>query len=204
MEHIYHFAHIGIETWDTEPIKVIIGVEIWFLVCLLIAWWVAAWRLKVKRSLTENTWTPSPSHFNILDQPRHSEFTMSFNLRRNRKYWNESINPEMIWERKDGHKPIHQRLLRPHFYWVRTLMDNWNSNLSEDGISILTLILPPYIICDSVTCKRGSSIRLIVRLISILVVVFWWWFSSHHPDHSPTTHVHIYLKRLVQMKWMLK
>ena len=38
MEHIYHIAHIGIETWETEPIKVIIGVEIWFLVCLLIAW----------------------------------------------------------------------------------------------------------------------------------------------------------------------
>ena len=32
MEHIYHFAHIGLETWETEPIKVIIGVEIWFLV----------------------------------------------------------------------------------------------------------------------------------------------------------------------------
>ena len=24
MEHIYHFAHIGLETWETEPIKVII------------------------------------------------------------------------------------------------------------------------------------------------------------------------------------
>ena len=38
MEYIYHFAHIGLETWEKEPIKVIIGFEIWFLVCLLVAW----------------------------------------------------------------------------------------------------------------------------------------------------------------------
>ena len=50
MEYIYHFAHIGLETWEKEPIKVIIGVEIWFLVCLLIAWGIASWRLKVKRT----------------------------------------------------------------------------------------------------------------------------------------------------------
>jgi len=49
MEIIYHFAHIGLETWETEPIKVIIGVEIWFLFCLLFAWGIASWRLKVKR-----------------------------------------------------------------------------------------------------------------------------------------------------------
>jgi len=54
MEHIYQFAHIGIETWETEPIKIIIGVEIWFLVCLLIAWGIASWRLKVKESRLEN------------------------------------------------------------------------------------------------------------------------------------------------------
>ena len=48
MESINHFAHIGLETWEKEPIKVIIGVEIWFLVCLLIAWGIASWRLKVK------------------------------------------------------------------------------------------------------------------------------------------------------------
>ena len=48
MEYIYHFTHIGLETWEKEPIKVIIGVEIWFLVCLLIAWGIASWRLKVK------------------------------------------------------------------------------------------------------------------------------------------------------------
>ena len=50
MEYIDHFAHIGLETWEKEPIKVIIGVEIWFLVCLLIAWGIASWRLKVKRT----------------------------------------------------------------------------------------------------------------------------------------------------------
>jgi hypothetical protein len=50
MEQIYHIAHIDIETWETEPIKVIIGVEIWFLVCLLIAWGIASWRLMVKRT----------------------------------------------------------------------------------------------------------------------------------------------------------
>ena len=48
MEQIFHFAHIGLETWEKEPIKVIIGVEIWFLVCLLVAWGIASWRLKVK------------------------------------------------------------------------------------------------------------------------------------------------------------
>ena len=48
MEYIYHFAHIGLETWEEEPIKVIIGFEIWFLVCLLVAWGIASWRLKVK------------------------------------------------------------------------------------------------------------------------------------------------------------
>ena len=50
MELIYKFANIGLETWKTEPIKVIIGVEIWFLVCLLIAWGIASWRLKVKKT----------------------------------------------------------------------------------------------------------------------------------------------------------
>ena len=49
MEYIYHFAHIGLETWETEPIKFIIGVEIWFLVCLLIVWGITSWRLKAKR-----------------------------------------------------------------------------------------------------------------------------------------------------------
>ena len=49
MEHIYHFAHIGLETWEREPIKVIIGVECWFLVCLLIAWGIASCTPKVKR-----------------------------------------------------------------------------------------------------------------------------------------------------------
>ena len=49
MEYIYHFAHIGLETWEEEPIKVIIGFEIWFLVCLLIARGIASWRLKGKR-----------------------------------------------------------------------------------------------------------------------------------------------------------
>ena len=48
MEYIYHFAHIGLETWEKEPIKVILGVEIWFLVCLLVAWGITSWRLKVK------------------------------------------------------------------------------------------------------------------------------------------------------------
>ena len=38
-----------LEIWETEPIKVIIGVEIWFLVCLLIAWGIASCILKVKR-----------------------------------------------------------------------------------------------------------------------------------------------------------
>ena len=50
MKLIYYFAHIGLETWESEPIKVIIGVEIWLLVCLLIAWGIASWRLKVKRT----------------------------------------------------------------------------------------------------------------------------------------------------------
>ena len=50
MEHIYQIAHIGLEKWNTEPIKVIIGVEIWFLVCLLIAWGIASWRLHLKRT----------------------------------------------------------------------------------------------------------------------------------------------------------
>ena len=50
MEYIDRFAHIGLETWEKEPIKVIIVVEIWFLVCLLIAWGIASWRLKVKRT----------------------------------------------------------------------------------------------------------------------------------------------------------
>jgi len=48
MEYIYHFAHIGLETWEKEPIKAILGFEIWFLVCLLVAWGIASWRLKVK------------------------------------------------------------------------------------------------------------------------------------------------------------
>ena len=48
MEYIYHFAHIGLETWEKEPIKVILGFEIWFLVCLLVAWGIASWRLRVK------------------------------------------------------------------------------------------------------------------------------------------------------------
>ena len=50
MEYTYHFANIGLETWEKEPIKVIIRVEIWFVVCLLIAWGIASWRLKVKRT----------------------------------------------------------------------------------------------------------------------------------------------------------
>ena len=49
MEHIFHFAHIGLETWEIETIKVIIGVECWFLVCLLIAWGIASCIPKVKR-----------------------------------------------------------------------------------------------------------------------------------------------------------
>ena len=48
MEYIYHFAHIGLETCEEEPIKVILGVEIWFLVCLLVAWGISFWILKVK------------------------------------------------------------------------------------------------------------------------------------------------------------
>ena len=46
----YLIYHLTPQTWDSEPIKVIIGVEIWFLVCLLIAWGIASWRLKIKRT----------------------------------------------------------------------------------------------------------------------------------------------------------
>ncbi len=41
--------HIGLETWEIETIKVIIGVECWFLVCLLIAWGITSCIPKVKR-----------------------------------------------------------------------------------------------------------------------------------------------------------
>ena len=53
MGYIYHFAHIGFETWEKEPIKVILGFEIWFLVCLLVAWGIASWRLRVKTTSDE-------------------------------------------------------------------------------------------------------------------------------------------------------
>ena len=50
----YLVYHLTLQTWDSEPIKVIIGVEIWFLVCLLIAWGIASWRFKVKESRLQN------------------------------------------------------------------------------------------------------------------------------------------------------
>ena len=47
-------THLSLRTyrfrdWETEPIKVIIGVEYWFLVCLLISWGIASCIPKVKR-----------------------------------------------------------------------------------------------------------------------------------------------------------
>ena len=43
MEYIYYFAHIVLETWEKEPIKAILGFEIWFLVCLLVVWGITSW-----------------------------------------------------------------------------------------------------------------------------------------------------------------
>ena len=39
-----------LQMWESEPIKVVLGVEILIFWILLIGWGIASWRLKVKES----------------------------------------------------------------------------------------------------------------------------------------------------------
>ena len=53
-----------------------------------------------------------------------------------------------------------QRYLRPHFWGVKTQMQNWGLSLNETCLYLLTLLLPPYTFGGSVTCKRWSCKEL--------------------------------------------
>ena len=50
----YLIYHLILQTWASEPIKVILGVEILLFLILLIGWGIASWRLKVKESRLDN------------------------------------------------------------------------------------------------------------------------------------------------------
>ena len=52
----YHLInHMILQMWESEPIKVVLGVEIILFWILLIGWGIASWRLKVKESRLQNT-----------------------------------------------------------------------------------------------------------------------------------------------------
>ena len=46
----YLIYHMILQMWESEPIKVVLGVEILIFWILLIGWGLASWRLKVKES----------------------------------------------------------------------------------------------------------------------------------------------------------
>ena len=50
----YLIHHIILQMWESEPIKVVLGVEIILFWILLIGWGIASWRLKVKESRLQN------------------------------------------------------------------------------------------------------------------------------------------------------
>ena len=51
----YLIYHLILQTWESAPIKVILGVEFLLLLILLIGWGIASWRLKVKETRLGNT-----------------------------------------------------------------------------------------------------------------------------------------------------
>ena len=46
----YLIYHMILQMWESEPIKVVLGVEILIFWILLIGWGFASWRLKSKRA----------------------------------------------------------------------------------------------------------------------------------------------------------
>ena len=50
----YLIHHMILQMWESEPIKVVLGVEIILFWILLIGWGIASWRLKVKESRLQN------------------------------------------------------------------------------------------------------------------------------------------------------
>ena len=46
----YLIYHMILQMWESEPIKVVLGVEILIFWIFLIGWGFASWRLKVKES----------------------------------------------------------------------------------------------------------------------------------------------------------
>ena len=50
----YLIYHLILQTWESDPIKVILGVEFLLLLILLIGWGIASWRLKVKETRLGN------------------------------------------------------------------------------------------------------------------------------------------------------
>ena len=51
----YLIYHLILQTWESAPIKVILGVKFLLLLILLIGWGIASWRLKVKETGLGNT-----------------------------------------------------------------------------------------------------------------------------------------------------
>ena len=51
----YLIYHLILQTWESAPIKVILGVELLLLLILLIGWGIASWRFKLKETSLGNT-----------------------------------------------------------------------------------------------------------------------------------------------------
>ena len=68
------------------------------------------------------------------DTQRRKVFQPNTNTSLNKKCWNKFMISKRIWERRDGGKESLQRFLRPHFWGVKTQMQNWDLSLSDiDG-----------------------------------------------------------------------
>jgi len=80
-----------------------------------------------------------------MDMEKRKVYLPNFNMSLNRRCWNTSMNSRRIWEKRDGLKGSHQRFLRPHFWGVRTVMQNWGLSLNNEILLWVSTLFLKYV-----------------------------------------------------------
>ena len=76
---------------------------------------------------------------------RRKVYPPNTNMSLNRKCWNTFMISRMTWERRDGRRKKLQRFLRPHFWGVKTQMQNWGLSLSDVSLESCHYIVVTFV-----------------------------------------------------------